>query len=347
MCKVSIIVAVYQGELYIKECLESLLLQDLDDYEIICINDGSTDYTEMIILEMQKSFSKIRYIYQKNSGVSVARNKGLEQAAGDYVMFVDADDYLKNNSLKFLYETIIDSNADILVFGGRTDCPFKTPEWIRYAFYTRNRIYEYFTPEILFNENGTRPSVCNKCFRKETIGNNMFPENISIAEDLVFLFLVFPEARKICFCKRTVYCYRITNKASAMHTILDQPEIKFQNHLAAAEIIIDSWKRNGYLTSTYKDIVLWMADFFKGPYERLDVKQKLSYKKRIDNIYDTLKVPESCRIVLCSSTSSSAEKQRSLLGRINLIIKDIQLLGVRGEIENLIYKIFFRRRESK
>ncbi|MCC8085769.1 MAG: glycosyltransferase, partial [Clostridium sp.] len=98
MCKVSIIVAVYQGELYIKECLESLLLQDLDDYEIICINDGSTDYTEMIILEMQKSFSKIRYIYQKNSGVSVARNKGLEQAAGDYVMFVDADDYLKNNS---------------------------------------------------------------------------------------------------------------------------------------------------------------------------------------------------------------------------------------------------------
>ena len=58
---------------------------------------------------------------------------------------------------------------------------------------------KYQLREILFNENGTRPSVCNKCFRKETIGNNMFPENISIAEDLVFLFLVFPEARKICF----------------------------------------------------------------------------------------------------------------------------------------------------
>ncbi|HAS37211.1 MAG TPA: glycosyltransferase family 2 protein, partial [Ruminococcaceae bacterium] len=91
---VSIIIPVYNLEKYIKHCLESVVNQTYKELEIICIDDGSTDGSAEIIKSMAENDPRIKYIYQENAGVSAARNKGLDTATGEYVMFVDGDDYI-------------------------------------------------------------------------------------------------------------------------------------------------------------------------------------------------------------------------------------------------------------
>jgi glycosyltransferase involved in cell wall biosynthesis len=101
MKRLSIIVPIYNVELYVERCLRSLENQDIlkDDYEIICINDGSSDASRSVVIRLQKEFSNISLLDQENYGVSIARNNGINRAQGNYIMMVDADDYLEPNVL--------------------------------------------------------------------------------------------------------------------------------------------------------------------------------------------------------------------------------------------------------
>lgn len=96
MPKISIIIPVYQAEKTLKRCLDSILQQSYTDYEIIVVNDGSSDRSEEIILEYEKITKKIKYISKENSGVADSRNIGIKNATGDYIVFVDSDDYVKS-----------------------------------------------------------------------------------------------------------------------------------------------------------------------------------------------------------------------------------------------------------
>lgn len=113
--KVSIVIPVYNKAEYISDCLESILQQDFDDFEIILVNDGSTDDSGKICDEKAAQESRIRVIQTENGGVTSARRKGVEQAKGEYIMFVDADDKLFPNAIKTLYKAIEDSNADEVI----------------------------------------------------------------------------------------------------------------------------------------------------------------------------------------------------------------------------------------
>ena len=125
--KVSIVIPVYNKAEYISDCLESLLQQDFDDFEIVAVNDGSTDDSGKICDEKAAENTRIRVIHTENGGVTAARRKGVEQAKGEYIMFVDADDKLLPNAIKTLYKAIIDSNADEVIgtykdqYGNRYD----------------------------------------------------------------------------------------------------------------------------------------------------------------------------------------------------------------------------------
>lgn len=109
----------YNVEAYLAECLDSLLEQDIprEEYEIICVNDGSTDGSLQILRRYEQNFSNIRVIDQKNGGISAARNAGLEVARGKYVSYVDSDDFVQKNSLGFVKKTITDSECDRLYMG--------------------------------------------------------------------------------------------------------------------------------------------------------------------------------------------------------------------------------------
>ena len=117
MPKVSVIIPVYNVEKYLRECLDSVVNQTLKDIEIICINDGSPDNSLAILEEYAKKDSRIIVISQENSGVSTARNVGIDLAKGDYLYFIDADDYAEPDLLELSYQKALSTQCDIVNFG--------------------------------------------------------------------------------------------------------------------------------------------------------------------------------------------------------------------------------------
>lgn len=113
MAKVSVVIPVYNVEKYLERCLDSLLSQTLEDIEIICINDGSTDKSLDILHKYAEKDERITVINQKNKGMSYSRNKGLEVATGEYVGFVDSDDYIDKDYYEKLYSVATSYDADI------------------------------------------------------------------------------------------------------------------------------------------------------------------------------------------------------------------------------------------
>ena len=114
--KLSIIVPIYNVASYLRKCVDSLLTQDISDYEIILVDDGSPDECPQICDEYAEKYDNIRVVHQKNAGLSAARNSGIKIATGDYIMFVDSDDYLQPNVLGALLEQVKRDNLDVLRF---------------------------------------------------------------------------------------------------------------------------------------------------------------------------------------------------------------------------------------
>lgn len=113
---ISVIMPVYNVENYIEKCLDSVCNQSFKDLEIICVNDGSTDNSLKLLEDYAKRDSRIKIITQENGGIGHARNTGLKNATGEYVLFVDSDDFLCENSLDELYYNINSNNSDLVIF---------------------------------------------------------------------------------------------------------------------------------------------------------------------------------------------------------------------------------------
>ena len=116
MVKVSVIVPVYNNEEYLDKCLSSLTEQSLDDIEIICVNDGSSDSSLDILNRYEQKDNRIVVLSQENQGAGASRNNGIDIANGEYISFVDADDWLEENALKKLYENAVRNNSDVVLF---------------------------------------------------------------------------------------------------------------------------------------------------------------------------------------------------------------------------------------
>ena len=112
-CKISIIIPVYNAEKYLRKCLDSVINQTLKEIEIICINDGSTDLSLSILKKYATCDNRIKIINQENQGVAIARNNGLKYATGEYIGYVDSDDYVSSIFFELLYNNAKKYNADI------------------------------------------------------------------------------------------------------------------------------------------------------------------------------------------------------------------------------------------
>ena len=119
--KVSVIVPVYNTEKYVRKCAESILQQTLEEIELICINDGSTDRSGEILQGYAEKDERVRIIRQENQGQATARNAGIEEAKGEYICFVDSDDSLEAGALEALYRQAAEEKLDVLYFAGNTE----------------------------------------------------------------------------------------------------------------------------------------------------------------------------------------------------------------------------------
>lgn len=175
MAEVSIIVPVYQVEKYIRQCIDSILAQTFTDFELILVDDGSKDRSGQICDEYAGMDKRVKVIHQKNGGLSDARNRGMDQAVGDYFLFVDSDDYVVPTMVECLYEKVVKEKADIAV--------------CNYLYYFENDREKNFStnvkPEILsgteifYNRKNERnygiwTVAWNKIYKTETIGNVRF-----------------------------------------------------------------------------------------------------------------------------------------------------------------------------
>lgn len=149
MCKISVIIPVYNVEKYLKRCLDSIINQTFKDLEIICINDGSTDNSAQILDEYANKDSRIKIITQPNSGLSATRNKGINIAQGEFISFIDSDDWIAENFYEKLYKTAIKYDADMAVCG-----------IIRLNEYRKKYLLQ-FQKEIILENSDKKFEICN------------------------------------------------------------------------------------------------------------------------------------------------------------------------------------------
>ena len=174
--KISIIIPVYNAELFLRNTINSVLSQDFSDYEIIIVNDGSTDSSLDICNEFAKSDSKIHLFNQTNKGVTAARRKGIENAIGDFVLFLDADDLLTSGALQILYS--YSSNVDVVI--GFNDDPIAIPK--KKPFYLNGNQLTYY-----FLEHKLNVDPAAKLWRQNLFGTKTMdiPSKIKLGEDFL------------------------------------------------------------------------------------------------------------------------------------------------------------------
>lgn len=200
--KLSIIVPVYNVRSFLPACLDSLLNQTIDDYEIILIDDGSTDGSADIIRDYQLRYPQlIRSKFIDNGGQGRARNFGIDMAEGDYLGFVDSDDWITPDMYEKLYTKAVGSNADIVV------CDFmeKFPDGRE----------NYLKAAMQDNRLASAGSACNKIFRSSMIENLRFPHGLWY-EDFYFSAIMLLKSRRTEFVPEPLYIYR-RGQESTMH----------------------------------------------------------------------------------------------------------------------------------
>ena len=201
---ISIIVPIYNVGKYLPKCIESILNQTFKNFELILVNDGSTDNSGVVCDDYEKKDTRIKIIHKSNGGVSSARNAGLYVAKGEYIGFVDPDDYIDKNMYEKLYRLCIDNNSDIAIcrFNREINGKIQNKE-------STEEIIELNNMEAmneLFKGNLYRFSLCNKLFSKKCFNDVLFPEG-RIHEDLSTTYKLFANSKKAVYINYCGYIY--------------------------------------------------------------------------------------------------------------------------------------------
>lgn len=227
--KVSVIIPVYNCEKYLEDCIESLINQTLKECEFIFVNDGSKDKSEEIIKKYTDKDKRIILINQKNSGVSVARNVGIKKATGEYIGFVDADDYVENDYYEKLYNVAKKNQCEIVIGDFKAEIngkynkfnmPF-TKDKVMNKEYIEDKIYPFFIREDSLN------AVWNKLYKSSIINNNKieFPIGLDLGEDGLFNVRAFTYCSRCFFMDYSGYFYREVD-GSATRNVIEKDYFK-------------------------------------------------------------------------------------------------------------------------
>lgn len=234
--EVSVIIPVYNVELYIDECIKSLISQQCREVEYIFINDGSLDKSMSIL----KGYSdkRIRIINQKNGGLSAARNTGVKFAKGQYILFIDSDDYLiDNKAIDNMYKIARENNSDIVVsnavkiYEDRRAVPFYRDKNI---FYERTMDSKSFLKEFIKKDSMQVPVWMNLYRRSFLLSNNLFFKEGILHEDELFTPQAFLKADKVSIYKSNFYAYR-----QRENSIMTSPEKQMKRCIDILNICCD------------------------------------------------------------------------------------------------------------
>ncbi|WP_251213101.1 glycosyltransferase family 2 protein [Adlercreutzia murintestinalis] len=271
----SLIVPVYNVEDYLPQCLESLRAQTMEDIEIICVNDGSTDNSKQIAEQYAQADDRISVVNKANGGLSSARNVGIRAATGDYLCFIDSDDLILPDSCAILLQTFQNTGADVVTFGATCYPDFCFNSFIEEMTTTRDAVYDSFSGDILFKEH-SHPYACRTAVRRSFLKEQgiSFDENVPFGEDQVFHFALYPRANKVAFIRDKLYLYRIGREGSLTTARSNDHARKLKEHCNLVTLIAKDWQSLGLMGEYGTDLLDWSVEFLVPPLDELDAEQR-------------------------------------------------------------------------
>lgn len=259
--KISVIIPIYNVEKYLERCIESALNQTFKAYEIILVNDGSTDSSGKIAREyQQKNQEKVLLIEQKNKGLGGARNTGMQYSSGEYFFFLDSDDFIELNTLEVLYYKAIEEKADLVIFDGWFVGEDGQEDYLHGCLKKQKYWDLKNNPELLFEN----PSTWNKLYHRNLFkqSNIIFPEKVWF-EDLRTTSKIYTVAKRIVYVPKPFYHY-LQRQSSIMHS---KDCKKYLQILEAVDDIIEYYKCKGiypYYEKAIEYLAVYNSFFFAG-----------------------------------------------------------------------------------
>lgn len=239
--RVSIIVPMYGVEQYVEKCIDSLLKQTLQEIEIILVDDGSPDRSGEIADEYAKKDSRIKVVHQKNAGLGPARNSGVRVATGEYIGFVDSDDWANNEMFGRLYEAAVKNNADIVVSGHcdvtngiitktkRHPLAGQTLHSSEKIMEIRKNLYGHKLNDDVVE--AFPMSVWIAIYRRELFFEHKLEFQEILSEDIIFNLSAYKYAKVITFTGDTDYYYRKDEQPSITQTFSEKKLLRYQDFL--------------------------------------------------------------------------------------------------------------------
>jgi len=225
----SIIVPVYNSEKYLRTCLDSLLQQKFEKYELLLIDNNSTDQSAKICREYQNIFNNIHLIEQRKKGASAARNIGLDNAHGKYILFVDSDDFVEPNLLNELFEVVKDFQYDLVYFNMNIlNSGTLSVNKLELPYTQKRRLSKNDAYKSLLSETGYRGFVWNKLYKKRCIDKVRFDEKILYLEDGLFNIDALKNSEKILSFPAVLTNYRI-HESSFVNSRFNLKQLSYLN----------------------------------------------------------------------------------------------------------------------
>ena len=315
MIKVSIIVPVYNVYNYLDKCLNSLVNQTLKDIEIIVVNDGSPDNSEEIIAKYQKAYpQKIKAYKKKNGGLSDARNYGIKKATGEYIAFVDSDDYVRHDMYQKMYTKAKSGNFDMVV----CDLDY---------VYDDKKIRAYSniksdTTNIKKAMLNIYPAAWNKLFKRKYFNNLEFKKNVWF-EDVEFIYRLLPQIKTIGVVPEPFYQY-IQREGS----ITRKQDMRIYNYVDNLNGIVNYYHDNNLYQEYKKELEYIYVRYMYATFIRQATNfDKLEYKKAVKEAKQNVKS-------IFPKYYKNSYFYRS--------IKGLYLLTFNRIIANLVYKIYHK-----
>lgn len=249
---ISIIIPIYNARNTMGRCLDSVLKQTFRDFEIILIDDGSNDGSAQLCDDYANKWDKIKIIHQINSGVSKARNIGLSLACGEYICFIDSDDYVEINYLQDLYMAIVNNDADMAVCGYKKVSRAKAEE----ITYGEEKLY-CFEDFVTFEKMSAKMMLATpwgKLFRKDKI-IQLFREDLDLGEDVCFVLDYLKNIKSLYIIDRALYNYRIDTGNGSLSK-------KYHKNLCNVVYAVDESKQNLFEEkySLFEESVIFRRD---------------------------------------------------------------------------------------
>lgn len=284
---VSIIIPVFNVERCLSVCMDSIRRQTDQNFEVICVNDSSTDRTREVLSLYEKVDSRVKVIDVPNGGPSAARNAGLTESSGDIVWFVDSDDILEQSAIATIRKTFAETGADMITFGAACYPSFYGNPWLERCLSPEAKVYEGFCEEVLESPSH-HPFVWRTAFSKSFVEREglHWDENLRFGEDEALHFAAYPLSRKTVILPDKLYKYRVSREGSLMDSRADAEALKIHDHIRVVEHICREWSKHRICDHHGDFLLRYIAEFVFIDVVRLPRAVRLSSLNYLSNVLE-------------------------------------------------------------